>query len=364
MKFRWNPRRARGAIHSTAQSSEDVRRENSKPGRVASFHGLARGLTREIQALKSKIQNPLPFALLAITLPWSVPTIPPKGSVMVLIQPAYPETPPEGYVVELPDDPGPPDDWRSSEQASPKRKGNAGLDTLRASGSAQFSLQQSYGLQKLLLGRNVVIVDLCQEPHTFLDGAAISWGPPDLVGTDRSADAVMATESAWTHHADAAKFVTVAEYAPYRYVDTKTWQPVGLRLDVREAQTEDQLAAAAGWGYFRIAAPDNVLPRDADLDRFVAFVRELQQSEWLHFHCDTGGYRTTLYLTLYDMMRSYSLASRDQIIARERLLSSYDLLAGSAKRPVGDFLARFFNYCWQCGPRFGRNWSSWSRAHP
>jgi|GEM_PF-1214932 len=364
MKFRWNPRRARGAIRPTAESPEDVPRDNSKSGRSAPFHGLARGFTRKIQNLKSKIQNPLPFALLAITFPWSAPTIPPKGSVMVLIQPAYPETPPQGYVVELPDDPGPPDDWRSSEQASPKRKGNAGLDTLRASGSAQFSLQQSYGLQKLLLGRNVVIVDLCQEPHTFLDGAAISWGPSDLVGTNRSADTVMAAERAWTHHADAAKFITVAEYAPYRYIDTKTWQPIGLQLDVREAETEDRLAAAAGWGYFRIAAPDNVLPRDADLDRFVAFVHELQDNEWLHFHCDTGGYRTTMYLTLYDMMRSYSLASRDQIIARERLLSSYDLLAGSAKRPVGDFLARFFNYCWQCGPHFGRSWSSWSRANP
>ncbi len=304
----------------------------------------------------------LAAGLLPFALPWQPPAPPPEKAELVLTHPQPPDPPPEGSVIDVPAERELPENWRWSQSASKKAKENAGLGDLMASGSGQFCREQFYALRAMLNGKSVVVVDLRQEPHAFLDGAAISWGPPDIVGEDRSAPEVERVEQAWMQHLVAAKFATVTEYASGTFADTKDWWPMALKLDIREAAVESRLVAEAHWGYFRVAAPDTALPRDQDVDRFVAFMRDLDGGLWIHFHCDTGGNRTTLFLTLYDMMRNYVRAPSSDIIARQRKLGGIDLLAGSQKAERKGFLDRFFNYCWQCGPLFRRSWSSWNRG--
>jgi hypothetical protein len=298
-------------------------------------------------------------------MPWHGPPPPPNGTELVLTQPPFPDPTPEGSVIDVPAPRELPENWRTTEKVDPKPKGNAGLSYLMAAGSGQFCRDQFFVAREVLRGKRVILIDLRQEPHTFLNGAALSWGPPAVVGNNRTAAAVEATERAWTNRLVAAKFTSATKYATEAFTNVKAWQPIDLKLDIREAAIEARLANEAHWSYFRIAAPDTVTPRDADIDRLVAFVRDLKDEEaWLYFHCDTGGNRTTLYLTLYDMMRNYVRASRPQIITRQRQLGGIDLLAGSAKAERAAFLERFYSYCWQCGPLFRRNWSSWSRATP
>lgn len=304
------------------------------------------------------------LALLAIALPWDKPKPPPAEAQLVLTQPFPPDPPPEGSVMEVPADRVMPANWCTTADVNPKTRGNAGLSWLNASGSAQFDREQLYALQETLREKRVAVIDLRQEPHTFLNAAAVSWGPPAVVGTTRTADQVTAVERAWTEQLVARKFATVTRFAPGRFADASAWEPLDLRLDIRDAATEARLIAEAHWGYFRIAAPDAVVPRDEDLDRFVEMVRGLDEDIWLHFHCDTGGNRTALFLTLYDMMRHYVRASRPEIIARQRRLTGFDLLAGPARAERAAFLERFFSYCWQAGPLYRRSWSSWSRANP
>jgi hypothetical protein len=304
----------------------------------------------------------LAAGLLAFAMPWDKPAPPPEKSELVLIQPPPPDPPPEGSVIDMPAEREMPENWRSSASASPKAAENAGMSGLLASGSGQFCRDQFDALRQQLRGRAVVVVDLRQEPHTFLDGAAVSWGPPSVMGTNRDAARIESDEQAWTKHLVAEKFTTVTKYASRTFADTAAWWPIALKLDIRDATVESRLVVEAGWSYFRIAAPDTVTPRDQDIDRLVAMVRDLDEGLWLHFHCDTGGNRTTLFLTLYDMMRNYVRASLPQIIARERKLGGIDLLAGKHKAEREDFLKRFYSYCWQCGPLFRRSWSSWNRA--
>jgi hypothetical protein len=307
---------------------------------------------------------PLAAALLALAMPWDGPPPPPKGAELVLTQPPFPDPPPEGSVIDVPDDRQLPLNWRSTEKTSAKTKGNAGLPSLAASASGQFSRDQFYAVREVLRAHRVVVVDLRQEPHTFLDGAAISWGPPDIVGNNRTADQVERVERSWTARANAKKFATVTQFAPGALADQKSWQPLEFKLDIREARVEADLVAEAHWGYFRVAAPDAAIPRDQDVDRFVAMARDLHEDIWLHFHDDTGLNRATMFLTLYDMMRNYVRANRAEILARQHRLAGYNLLAGPAKSEREVFLGRFFDYCWECGPRFRRSWSSWSRATP
>jgi hypothetical protein len=300
----------------------------------------------------------LPFA---IAMPWDRPSPPPEKTELVLTHPQPPDPPPAGSVMDVPVERELPENWRSTASASTKAKENAGLGDLMASGSGQFCREQLYAMRTALKGKSVVVVDLRQEPHALIDGAAISWGPPVIVGADRSAPELERVERAWLQHLVAGKFTTITEYASGAFADTKTWLPIALKLDIREAATEGRLIAEAHWGYFRIAAPDTIVPRDQDIDRFVALVRDLDEGLWMHFHCDTGGNRTTMFLTLYDMMRNYVRAPRPDIISRQQKLGGFDLLAGSHKAERKEFLDRFFNYCWQCGPLFRKSWSSWNR---
>lgn len=308
----------------------------------------------------------LPFlaAWLAVAMPWDAPKPPPEGAQLVLSQPPFPDPPPEGSVIDMPGERELPKNWRTTEKANPRSPGNAGLAGLRASGSGQFCRDQFYAVRAALRGRRVAVIDLRQEPHVFLNGAAVAWGPPGLVGFNRSAVEVERIEREWMRHLDAGKFATATQFAHGAFADEGQWEPIELKLDIRDAATEYQLVREARWGYFRIAAPDSVIPRDEDIDRFVALVRDLDGDIWLHFHCDTGGSRTTLFLTLYDMMRNCAAASRPEIIARQRRLGGSNLLTGPDGQARAQFLERFFSYCWQSGPLFRRSWSSWSRENP
>lgn len=298
--------------------------------------------------------------LVSAAASWAKPPLPPDGAQLILTQPPPPDPPPEGSVIDLPDAHELPLNWRSTEKAS--GKANPGLSTLMASGSGQFSRDQFYAVRGVLRGRSVVVVDLRQEPHATLNGAAVTWGPSELVGANRSAPRVESIEEKWTRALARRKFTTLTQFAPGAVAHTKGWQPIALALDIREARIERQFADDANWGYLRIAMPDTWLPRDEDIDRFVDFISaNAENLPWLYFHCDTGGNRTTLFLTLYDMMRNYYRASRPHIIERQRKLGGIDLLAGPGKAERAEFLERFFDYCWQCGPMFRRSWSSWSR---
>jgi hypothetical protein len=303
-----------------------------------------------------------------LALPWSKPAPPPDDAQLVLEQPAFPDPTPEGSVIDLPADRLLPIHWRTTADAPRKGAANAGLAALQASGSGQFCRDQYYALRDTLRGRRVILVDLRQEPHAFLDGGAFAWGPPEVVGASRSAPQVAHLEHVWAQRLAAAKFTTATAWNYGIFADAKHWEPIALKLDIRDTAIESRLAEEAGWGYFRIAAPDTITPRDADLDRFIRFARGFSYlcnaDIWLHFHCDTGGNRTSLYMTLYDMMRNSTLASEADIIARQRRLGGIDLLAGPGRAERAAFLDRFYNYCRKCGPRFRRSWSSWSRKNP
>ncbi len=296
--------------------------------------------------------------------PWDKPKPPPEAAVLVLTQPAPPDPPPPGSIMEVPAERTLPARWRTTAGVSSEKGGNAGLPTLNASGSAQFDLEQLYALRQELRAHRVAVIDLRQEPHTFLNGAALAWGPAAALGPERTADAVTALEATWTRQLAARKFTDITRYAPGPLADQAAWIPIQLRLDIRDHDPESALIAEAGWGYFRIAAPDAPLPRDQDIDRFVEMVRLLDADIWLHFHCDTGGRRTALYLTLYDMMRNYVRANRDEILTRQRRLGDYPPVGKEARAARDALLARFFSYCWQAGPLFRRSWTSWSRANP
>lgn len=187
----------------------------------------------------------------------------------------------------------------------PSRKG---LDTLRASGSAQCSPEEMKALYQELRKHTdgpIYDIDLRQESHGYLDGTAVSWyGERDWANLGKSQHASLRDE-AKRLEAAVGKTVYMAELG-------KDKLPAGGKVvRVQNAESEQQVAEAAGFRYFRIAATDHVWPSEENIDRFIEFYRTLPKGAWLHFHCEAGVGRTTAYLDMYDMMRNPDVSFKD-----------------------------------------------------
>ena len=171
-----------------------------------------------------------------------------------------------------------------------------GLDTLHASGSAQCSPAEMKALYTELRKHMkndgpIYDIDLRQESHGYLGGTAVSW--------------YALRDEAKRLQAAVGKTVYMAPLG-------KDKLPAGGKVfRVKEAQSEQQVAEAAGFHYFRITATDHVWPTEANIDRFIAFYRTLPKDAWIHFHCEAGVGRTTAYLDMYDMMRNPGVSFKD-----------------------------------------------------
>ena len=58
--------------------------------------------------------------------------------------------------------------------------------------------------------------------------------------------------------------------------------------------------------------PDNI-------DSFIAFVKDLPEDTWLHFHCLAGMGRTNMYLVFYDFLRNPDVSEKDIIYRQYKL---------------------------------------------
>lgn len=275
----------------------------------------------------------------------------------MLNQPTPPAQTPPGSVLQLPSERMFPPLYRSSDA----RDGNfiqIGLTGLRASGSGQFDREQLYMLQYALRGRDVHVIDLRAEPHGMVNRAAITW---DANEEFASISKVQSAEMRWLNQLMLQRSGTVAFFATGSFADRSSWQPLnGLVFDVRTTATPARTVAEARFTYHRILFPDGRLPDDALVDRLVRMMNRLPDGAWRHFHCDTGGYRTSLCFTMWDMMQNFSSLNADAIISRQRALGGVDLTKTPEARA---FLSQFYQYCLTSGPEFKLRWSTWKNSN-
>lgn len=246
----------------------------------------------------------------------------------------------------------------------------AGLSTLRASGAGQFTrggLSRMREARGALAGRGpLVMVDLREEPHGFLDGSAVAW----VVAGDVKDQALLGATREQAARVEADLLDALRRRRPGEIVDRGG---AAARSEIHAVASEESLFAAPDC-YLRVPTPDHEIPeRDADVDAFVgAVVEHDRERAWFHFHCRRGAGRTTTFLCLYDAMhnaRRPGLGAFD-VLYRQHLIGGSDLDKIAGREPYKvppakdrrQFVLNFFLYARESGPDFRTSWSTWAKA--
>lgn len=229
-----------------------------------------------------------------------------------------------------------------------------GLANLNASASSQFSenglvfLKQSIGH-----AMPIIIVDLRQESHGFINGVAISW-----VDNHNKANKGLTKEAVLTDENTRLQGILLNKPI---YIGDITLIPKKLENEKRLVQSYDM-------SYMRIPVTDNEIPNNDMVDYFIKFVNSLLPNTWLHFHCKAGVGRTTTFIVMYDMMKNAKNVSLQDIMNRQVLLGGKNLLRDeqlliNRSEQRAKLIKRFYRYCVENNDNFKTTWSQWIRQN-
>lgn len=252
-------------------------------------------------------------------------------------------------------------------QKNPFTPPTYGLSKLRASASGQFSQKSLAKILEIVPTEKILLIDLREESHGFVNGIAISWyGENDWGNKNKSLEEILLDEKMRLQK-------TVDQYINLYRKDMEMHDH--LVIHVKEAYSEADLAQKMGIHYVRIPVTDHLKPKDKDVDHFVDLIKtQVVNNEisdyWIHLHCSAGRGRATTFISMYDMMRNAVNVSFGDILARQVMIGGKDL---AEPFDISDwryyhhferlkFLSDFYNYCIE-NPNFEQSWSTWISTH-
>ena len=165
-----------------------------------------------------------------------------------------------------------------------------GLSELNISGSAQFSEPQFRELAETLrscaAGKHVIIVDLRQESHGFVNGIPISW-----YGSHNWANAGMSLEE--IEKDEQERFGSLVGTTIKAYGRDEDKEINETDIQVKSFMTKKKLVESEGFEYYRLPIQDHTWPTEEELNDFIEFVKNFDKDNiWIHFHCQAGKGRT------------------------------------------------------------------------
>jgi protein-tyrosine phosphatase len=229
-----------------------------------------------------------------------------------------------------------------------------GLAELNMSGSSQFS-ENSLVFLKQSIGNNmpIIVVDLRQESHGFVNGIAVSWfGYKNKANEGLSKEDVLYDENIKLQSIPLGKPLTI---------DDEILIPVKVQNEAELVESQDMI-------YVRIPITDNGIPTNDMVDYFVQFVNSLPPNTWIHFHCKAGIGRTTTFMVMYDIMKNSKKVSLEDIVNRQFLLGGKNLLKYEHhhKNHItsrSEFIKKFYEYSIQNNDNFTTTWSQWLKTN-
>lgn len=229
----------------------------------------------------------------------------------------------------------------------------SGLSDLNISGSGQFS-ENSLDMIKNKIGSNsIIIVDLKQEDHGFINGTPISWvNKKNTSNKGLTKEQILDNENNKLSGIENNKEILIQNQ---KLIPTKV-------------QNENELVEDKGMSYIRIPVTDKEKPSDDMVDYFVQFVQSLPKNTWVHFHCEEGLGRTTTFMTMYDIMKNAKKVNLEDIMNRQVLIGGQDLLDDKINTSTNaeeraEFIKKFYEYSLENNNNFKITWSQWLKTN-
>lgn len=268
---------------------------------------------------------------------------------------------------------GLPRDYRTTAKASKNKElaSGVGLEKLRSSASGQFSAKQLDAVVTRTGGSPLIVLDLRQESHGFVNGTAVSWFAPRNAGNEGKSDGQITQDQA-DLLAGLAQQQTVTVQRITEKSDAVIGESEAALLPARDVQSEEQLVTAKGATYLRVPNTDYVAFTDENVDRLVAFWQTRPPESWLHLHCNAGAGRTTTALAMFDMLENATAVKFREIVDRQKELGGAALLSVNSEAQWrhdaqvrrAAFIHRFYRYATEHPRGEGETWSSWAARNP
>lgn len=206
------------------------------------------------------------------------------------------------------------------------------IEDLNISGSAEFRPSQIDNIKVAINDPKITVVDLRQESHGFLDDNPISYYSFfQLINNNLNSSETEKSEEIALSELQLNKNIPI-------------FRVTGEYLESIQASVilnEKSLCNTYGLGYKRLAVRDNWIPTAETVDDFIYFIKNLDNDIHILFHCDAGDGRTTMFMSMYQMVKntpnlSLSTILNDQITAGGIVLTD--------NIPRATFLEYFYNY--------------------
>lgn len=222
------------------------------------------------------------------------------------------------------------------------------IPDLNISGTAQFRPSQIDNIKVSINDPKITVVDLRQESHGFLDDNPISYYSFfQLINSNLNS-----SETEKAEELDLSKL------------------PLGVNIPIfrvtgeyREAikasviLNEKALCDIYGLGYKRLAVRDNSIPTPETVDDFINFVKNIDKDIHILFHCDAGDGRTTMFMSMYQMMKNNANLSLSTILNDQISVGGIVL---TDNIPRATFLEYFYNYTLENkDSNFDTSYSTW-----
>ncbi|MBS0271779.1 MAG: hypothetical protein JSR85_03950 [Proteobacteria bacterium] len=137
---------------------------------------------------------------------------------------------------------------------------------------------------------------------------------------------------------------------------------------------ESQMAQQNGFTYYHVKIGSKFISSKETIDEIVKIFDELPSNAWIHFHCHYGKGRTSMMLVMYDIMKNAPHISLENIVKRQHLLGSEDLLntvvwkKGSYTKQQleerANFIKAFYDFVCQRKAGGIQKWSAWKNNLP
>ncbi len=270
-------------------------------------------------------------------------------------------------VLDMPDKQEFPRHFRASSDHINANVNLVGLADLHVAGSGQFSYLALQKIRQHLHTSNIMIIDLRQESHGFLNENAISWyGTANADNTGMADDEIIDKQTRLLHtlaqQKSAQVYSDLKKTATYKIASAKA-----QKFAVQNVMSEEQLAKKLGFNYHRLFVQDYRAPSDTQVDRFIEIVKHIPADQWVYLHCRAGVGRTTTFMAMYDMMRNAKKVEFVDILKRQAALGGKDLTdmppASTYKYQYAVerliFLEKFYEYVQENKDNFKTLWSQW-----